>query len=232
MHYLAICQKNNFFYSLPNNDLPFSTPKKIPDFCIKRASSCKGWGDYVFLKENKHNIKYILKSSFSVLLARRPVGVVIFTKPFKRNTKTEKNVKSETKNMKNETNLNSLNFTTSPCGRGIYNVLHPEIQNETKPNEANLKPISETENPSCFQGRTALFQNLFLRNKPNFNDLNITVTSYGTTAYNDLHPKSQNGTNPNKANQSQFRDESINNHLQLSFLGVRVIIHLDEFEGF
>ncbi len=59
--------------------------------------------------------------------------------------------------------------------------------------------------PSLFPGKPAISRNLFLRNKPNFNDLNITVTSYGTTAYNDLHPKSQNGTNPNKANQSQFQ---------------------------
>ena len=105
------------------------------------------------MKEYKPNMKYILEISFSVLLARRPVGVVLFTKPLKNNAEVTKRI--------------------------------------TK--------------PSLFSGEPANSQNLFLRNKPNFNYLNIIATSYITVVYNALQTKPKTGTNPNKANsQSPF----------------------------
>ncbi len=39
-----------------------------------------------------------------------------------------------------------------------------------------------------------------MKNKANFKDPNLTATYYGTVGYNVSHPKTQNGTNPNKAN--------------------------------
>ncbi len=59
--------------------------------------------------------------------------------------------------------------------------------------------------PSPFQGEPALSRNLFLRNKPNFNNTNITATSYRLVAYNTFFQKTKNGANPNKPNQSQFQ---------------------------
>ncbi len=39
-----------------------------------------------------------------------------------------------------------------------------------------------------------------MKNKANFNSVKLTATSYSERAYNDLSPKTQNGTKPNKAN--------------------------------
>ncbi len=55
-------------------------------------------------------------------------------------------------------------------------------------------------NCSLLLGKPALSQNLFLRNKPNFNHLNISVTSCVTVRYNALRTKHKIGTNPIKAN--------------------------------
>ncbi|MCK5581620.1 MAG: hypothetical protein KAJ18_10160, partial [Candidatus Omnitrophica bacterium] len=54
--------------------------------------------------------------------------------------------------------------------------------------------------PSLFPDKPALLRNLFLRNKANFNYSNIIATPYSKVTYNALQPKTQNGTNPNKAN--------------------------------
>ena len=61
--------------------------------------------------------------------------------------------------------------------------------------------------PSLFSGEPALSKNLFMRNKANFNGVKLTATSCCKKAYNDLSPKTKNGTNPNKANfkNAQFR---------------------------
>ena len=43
-------------------------------------------------------------------------------------------------------------------------------------------------------------KNKNMKNKANFNSINFTATSCSTATYNDLSPKTQNGTNPNEAN--------------------------------
>ena len=43
-----------------------------------------------------------------------------------------------------------------------------------------------------------------MKNKANLKTLNMLATNYSRGLYNDFHPKTKNGTNPNKANQSQF----------------------------
>ncbi len=45
---LLLAKKIKFFYSLSHKDLAIFVNRKIDDFRIKRASLCKGWGDYVF----------------------------------------------------------------------------------------------------------------------------------------------------------------------------------------
>ena len=60
--------------------------------------------------------------------------------------------------------------------------------------------FENTRIPSCFQGRTALSRNLFLRNKANLNSTKFIATPCNIGGYNDLHPKIQNGTKPIKAN--------------------------------
>ena len=54
--------------------------------------------------------------------------------------------------------------------------------------------------PSNQIGKGAFSQNLFCRNKPNFNHPNITPTPYDRVTYSDLQPNPKNGTNPNKPN--------------------------------
>ena len=58
-----------------------------------------------------------------------------------------------------------------------------------------------------------------MKNKVNFNSVKLTATSYSERAYNDLSPKTQNGTKPNKPNlkpisntikPSLFSEESAN----------------------
>ena len=65
--------------------------------------------------------------------------------------------------MKNEANLNSQKFTATPYNIGGYNDFHPKTQNGTKPNEANLKPISEMENPRPSKNKK-------MENEPNFDN--------------------------------------------------------------
>ena len=50
--------------------------------------------------------------------------------------------------MKNKANFNSTKFTATTCGIGGYNVFPPKTKNGTKPNKANLKPISKTQKPN------------------------------------------------------------------------------------
>ena len=79
-----------------------------------------------------------------------------------------------------------------------------EIPRENKPNSNPIlarRPVgvvifTNRKIPSLFQGRTSLFQNLFMRNEPNFSPSNITATSCITVVYNDFQRKTKNGTNP------------------------------------
>ena len=116
------------------------------------------------MKEYKHNMKYVLKSTFSVLLARQPVGVVLLSKNNKSDQKTEKNVKKQQKMkqsqsttkpslllgiipksqnlfLRNEPNFNTLKLTATTCPAMVYNDLQTKPKNGTNPNEPNLKPI-------------------------------------------------------------------------------------------
>ena len=108
--------------------------------------------------------------------------------------------------MKNEANFNSLKLTATTCNIGGYNDSHPKTQNGTKPNEANFFTSPRPHfNAELFAGNAHYLQNLFLRNKPNFNHSNITATSYVTLGYDTSQTKPKNGANPNKPNQSQFK---------------------------
>ncbi len=68
--------------------------------------------------------------------------------------------------MKNKANLNSLNLTLNSCSRVVYNVFRPKTQNGTKPNKANLKPISKWRTPR-FSSETQE-KNFFMESKANF----------------------------------------------------------------
>ncbi len=68
--------------------------------------------------------------------------------------------------MKNKANLKPNKFTANPGSRGTYNVSRPKTQNGTKPNEANLKPISKWKIPR-FSGETQT-KNFFMESKANF----------------------------------------------------------------
>ncbi|HEG44339.1 MAG TPA: hypothetical protein ENH94_09850 [Phycisphaerales bacterium] len=59
--------------------------------------------------------------------------------------------------------------------------------------------------PSLFPGKDAFSRNLFLRNKANLSNQKFTANPCGMEVYNDLQPKTKNGTKPNKAKQSQTK---------------------------
>jgi hypothetical protein len=127
--------------------------------------------------------------------------------------------------MKNEANLKAKYLIVTTCSRVGYNVFRPKTQNGTKPNEANFRrsrrslgedgcqllahrPVGVVQpaNTLHFSGIPANPQNLFLRNKANFNNLKSAVTSYIADGYNGFQTETQNGTKPNKAN---FQNEKI-----------------------
>ena len=84
--------------------------------------------------------------------------------------------------MKNEANLNNRKFTPTPYNIGGYNDFHPKTQNGTKPNEANLKPISEMENPRLPKDKKN-------GKRTQFRQPNSTATSCYKETYNALQPK-------------------------------------------
>ena len=53
---------------------------------------------------------------------------------------------------------------------------------------------------SLFPGKGTFLQNLFLRNEPNLSSQKLTANPCGIEGYNDFHPKTKNGTNPNEPN--------------------------------
>ena len=129
-------------------------------------------------------------------------------KPISNTTKTSlqigKGVNSSTLICKSKPNFPTQRIAATSCSGCTYINLHPQTHKKSKPNpnpiKANLKLISNTLKPSLFQDRTALLRNLFMRNKANFNRPNLTANPCSRYTYNDLHPKTQNGTKPNKAN--------------------------------
>ena len=72
---LLFAKKMKFFYSLYHKHLAIFVNKKIGDFRIKRASLCKGWGDYVFLVGVKvNNRKQSKGDSYGVTKFQRSKG--------------------------------------------------------------------------------------------------------------------------------------------------------------
>ncbi len=163
-----------------------------------------------------------------VRVVRRAQEVWLTTPPgSKRTTKMWKTVKSENKNMKNKANFKSIKFTTTPCNIGGYSDLHPETQNGTKPNKANLRQsrrsLGEDGNPilarrpvgvviftnttkhSLLLGEPSFLEQLFLESKPNFPNPRPILTRETERAYNNLRPQNHKKSKP-KANpiQTQF----------------------------
>ncbi|MCK5581605.1 MAG: hypothetical protein KAJ18_10085 [Candidatus Omnitrophica bacterium] len=60
--------------------------------------------------------------------------------------------------------------------------------------------LQNTTKTSPLRDKIVILQNFFMKNKANFNSAKLTVTSCSTVNYNDLSPKTQNGTKPIKAN--------------------------------
>ena len=117
--------------------------------------------------------------------------------------------------MKNEANLNSVKLTATPCDRVTYSVSHPETQNGTNPNEANLKPIFETENPLVFSAYLA--KNKKMKSKPNFKiakshqiSVFCTINRYFQAPHVSKGIKSKPNPNPIKPNLGYlFRGEPL-----------------------
>ena len=55
-------------------------------------------------------------------------------------------------------------------------------------------------NISVISVNSWFFQNKIMRNKANFKDPYLTASTFNRDTYNDSHPKTKNGTNPNKPN--------------------------------
>ena len=70
----------------------------------------------------------------------------------------------------------------------------------------NMKKQQKTETPQNNHKNEKIRVNLcksvakIMKNEANFNNLNSTATTCPAMAYNDLSPKTQNGTKPNEAN--------------------------------
>ncbi len=61
------------------------------------------------------------------------------------------------------------------------------------------------DNTRRLQGRTALLQNLFLRNEPNFTSTEINISNCIRDIYNDFQIKLKIGTNPNEPKRTQSK---------------------------
>jgi hypothetical protein len=98
--------------------------------------------------------------------------------------------------MRNKANLNKPKFTPTHCSRSTYGDLRPKSQIGTKPNKANLNPISKMESP-------AFRKNKKMENEPNFPSPIAITTTCPRVTYNDFYPKPKIGTNPNEPNFSR-----------------------------
>jgi hypothetical protein len=71
---LLFAKKIKKFYSLPHKHLAISVNRKMADFRTKRASLCKGWGDYFFLvgvkvsnrKQSKNRKDRVMKTKLQI----------------------------------------------------------------------------------------------------------------------------------------------------------------------
>ncbi len=124
-------------------------------------------------------------------LARRPVGVVLSTKPLKLVPACIKQGSPRGENkriashfppnyslllgkpallrnlfLRNEPNSNNANFTANPYSRDIYNDLQPKPKNGTNPNEPNQSQFQSLR--SLWQkNRRYLVKNKKMKSKPN-----------------------------------------------------------------
>ncbi len=97
--------------------------------------------------------------------------------------------------MKNKANLTRLNLTANSCSRGGYNVLRAKPQNGTKPNKANLTPISKWRTPR-FPSETQA-KNFFMESKANFPNPSPILTPETKSAYINSHPQNHKKSKPN-----------------------------------
>ncbi|HEG44243.1 MAG TPA: hypothetical protein ENH94_09365 [Phycisphaerales bacterium] len=111
--------------------------------------------------------------------------------------------------LRNEPNFKDVNLTATSCGTVVYNASQPKPKNGTNPNEANFfttsNPLfSSSLWPSVFLfflcGKVVKLKNKNMKNKANLSNQKFTANPCGMEVYNDLQPKTQNGTKPNKAN--------------------------------
>ncbi len=119
--------------------------------------------------------------------------------------------------MKNEANLNSSNIVTTSYSKMVYNSLPTKTKNGTKPNEANLKPISNTTKPSDISGKGVFLLPLICKNEPNFPDPRNTATPCSGSPYSNLLSELRQKSKP-KANPIQTQSKPISNTTKPSFL--------------
>ena len=91
--------------------------------------------------------------------------------------------------MKNKANFNSPKFTATSYSTVVYNAFPQKTKNGTKPNKANLKPISNTLKPSLLLGEPAISQNLFYGKRTQFQRVKSVASNCYRKVYDALLQK-------------------------------------------